>query len=479
MVLVIRDIMLTAIIYAIDNKYLDKTIDGLLDRTPGLNEIIVCDDAGLGYSRSGVIVLHTDKIGRAKAWNAAAEIATGQVLIFLKDKTKVSDDWVLPILKKLEGDPKALVSPVVYTLDLGLWMTESSRWRRFGWRWDLNIYDRTYVGSDDSPAVSSYCIAVTKEWFDYIGCFDQGMHIGSGEDIEISIRSWLLGGSVRVCDDSVVSVALELDYGVKTLSNLARIVEAWFPGRATHFYNSRGLKPQDLDIGRLGNLTRLQAKMKRSVEWFLNTKQPELFSIYDLKGSATGKNIAIVAPGPSLDVINAALIQRHDIIIGVDYTGLLFDCDFVMADAVHVIVELKKKYQDHKFVAPIAVQDRSSGTLVAMADVAPLAQQYELTQGGTTPTSVDPPLCDFESLALSAVHFALFLNPSSVTIYGLDNKIIGGRSHTSKIDYYDDGRLWPDAESSRRRFALCEYGLDQLGRLAHAAGISLLRLSHA
>ncbi len=471
--------MPTAIIYATDAKYLDKTIDGLLDRTPNLDEIIVCDDAGLGYDRAGVRVLPTDKVGRAKAWNAAVEVAAGQTLIFLKDKTKVSDDWTLPLLKKLGEEPQSLVSPVVHTLDLGLWTTESSRWRRFGWRWDLNVYDRTYVGKDDSPAISSYCIAVTKEWFNHIGGFDQGMDIGSGEDIEISLRSWLLGGSVRVCDDSTISVALELDYGVKTLSNLARIVEAWFPGQGSHFYNSRGLKPQDLDIGRLGNLTRLQAKQKRPVEWFFNTRQPELFSIYDLKGSAAGKSVAVVAPGPSLDVINAAMVQRHDIVIGVDYTGLMFDCDFVMADAVHVIAELKKKYQDQKFVTPIAIQDRTSGTWVAAVDVVPLAQQYELAQNGAAPTSMDPPLCNFESLALAAVHFALFLNPAGVTVYGLDNKIIGGRSHTSKIEHYDDGRLWPDTESSRRKFALYEYGLDQLGRLAHAAGVPLLRVSHA
>jgi polypeptide N-acetylgalactosaminyltransferase len=471
--------MITAIIYATDLKYLDKTIDGLLDRTPSIDEIIVCDDAGLGYTRTGVRVLTTDKVGRAKAWNAAAEQATGKTLIFLKDKTKVSDDWTLPLLKALQEEPQSLVSPVVHTLDLGLWMTEASRWRRFGWRWDLNLYDRTYTGRDESPAVSSYCIAVAKDWFNYLGGFDQGMQLGSGEDIEISLRSWLLGGSCRVCDDSTISVALEIDYGQQTLSNLARIAEAWFPGKAGYFYAARGLKPEALNVGRLSNLTRLAEKQKRPFEWFLGMKQPELFGIYDLKASAKGKSVAVVAPGPSLDVINPAMILRHDVVIGVDYVAKMFDCDFVFTDAVHVLAELRGKYQDNRFVVPVALQDRTAGKFVAASEVVPTAQQFELGQSGAGSSSLDPPLANFDSLALAAIHFALFLEPASVTVFGFDNKIIGGKSHTSKIDHYDDGRLWPDTDSTRRRFAFYEFGLDQLGRLAHAAGIPLLRVSHA
>lgn len=470
--------MLSVIIYATDDKYLGKTIDGILDRTDGLDEIIVCDDAGLDYHRTGVKVLTTNKIGRAKAWNLAAEQASGKILVFVKDKTKVGDDWATPLLRALEAHPNCLISPVVHTLDLGLWMTESSRWRRFGWRWDLNIYDRVYGGRPDSPTISSYCIVTTKEWFNHIGGFDDGMDIGSGEDIEISLRSWLMGGGVYVCDESTISVALEIDYGPKTLNNLARIVEAWFPERASHFYNARGLKPQQLDIGRLNNLTSLYGKLKRTVEWFFSNKQPELFSIYELKGSAAGKNVAVVAPGPSLDMLNLAMVQRYDIIIGVDYAGLLFDCDFVVADSVSVVTELRKKYNDNKFVTPVVLQDRG-GSWLAASEVVPMAQQFELALDGVALVSVDPPLCNFNNLALSAVHFALFLSPFSITVFGVDNKIIGGKSHTSKIDYYDNGHLWSDTESTRRRFALYEYGLDQLGRLALTAGIPLIRVNHA
>ncbi len=458
--------MTSIIIYATDDKYLNKTIDGIIDKTANLREIIVCNDAQLTYNRSGVKIVSTNKIGRAKAWNNAANIAIGDDLIFIKDKTKVSDGWTNSIINVLDNKYNCIASPVVHTLDLGLWSTESSRWRRFGWRWDLNLYDRHFVNRNESPSVSSYCIAITKKWFDEIGGFDNGMDIGSGEDIEISVRSWLFGGSVEMVDDSIIAVALEIDCSSTTINNFARIIEAWFPTYSSHFYNSRNLQSNQVNVGRLDNLLKLQSKLKKSPEWFLNTKQPELFSMYGLAGSAAGKSIAIVGTGPSLDLINPALINRHDIIISIDYIGMLFDCDFVMADTVHVVTELKKKYADNKFIVPIALQDQASGSYVAAAEVVPAAQQFEMVPNNTITSSTDLPLCNLDNLILTAVHFALFLKPSSVYVFGCDNKIINGKSHTSKIEYYDDGKLFADNEATKRQFALCEFGLDQLGKIA-------------
>ncbi len=465
--------MPSLIIYATNIQYLDRTIDDLLDRTK-LTEIIVCDDANSGYHRTGVTVLSSTKIGRARAWNQAAVQAQADVLVFLKDKTKPGQDWLLPLLETLIAHPKCLVSPIVHTLDLGLWMTEVGRWRRFGWRWDLNLYDRAYVGSAESPAISSYCIACTKSWFIELGGFDDGLEPGAGEDIELSLRNWLAGGVVRVCDDSIISVALEADYGPQTADNLARIAETWFPAYAGRFYAARSLQPQMVSTGRLPTCPTTQP-----VEWFFAKCQPELFSIYNHRGTAAGKTIAIVAPGPSLDYLNPALINRHDIVIGIDYVGLLFKCDFVLTDSMAVVSELRAVYADNKLVVPLLLQNHLTGQVVAAGTVLPQAQHYELAMAAAAPLAVDPPFCNFENLALTAVHFALFLGPASVTVFGCDHKIIGGKSHTSKIEYYNGGQVWPDTDSIRSKFAVWEYGLDRLGQLAYALKIPLLRMGHA
>lgn len=471
--------MLSLIIYATDPAYLDRTIDELLDLTPDVGQIIVCNDAGFQWSRPGVQLLHSDRLGRAKSWNAAATQATGDTLIFLKSKTKPTDGWVEPLVRELGRHPKALVSPVIHTLDLSLWQLEASRWSRFGWRWDLSLYDRPSVGRPESPALSSYCIACRRAWFDEVGGFDDGMGLGAGEDIEISLRSWLLGGEVLVCDDSALGAALEVDYNPQTVNNLARVVEAWFPDRATFFHQARGVKASRLETGRLQNLLVHQPRLVRQAEWFFATKQPELFSVYSLKGSAAGKSVAVVVAGPSLDWIAPSWISRHDVVIAVDYAGLVVAADFVATDSVQVVAELKERYRDQQFLVPIALEDRAQAQLIAASDVVPGAQQFERAVRGSVPVGVDPPFCDFGAVAMAAIQFALFLGPVQVVVFGCDHKVVGGQSHTSKVEHYDGGRLWPDSEASRRQFAFFEYGMDQLGRLANAAGIPLLRVSHA
>jgi hypothetical protein len=116
---------------------------------------------------------------------------------------------------------------------------------------------------------------------------------------------------------------------------------------------------------------------------------------------------------------------------------------------------------------------------LAAAEVAPRSIQFELMRTNGIPSSQFPPFVNYDNLALTAVHFALFLGAKSVTLFGFDGKLIGEQSHTSKLEAYDDGKLWSDSESTRRRFASFEYGLDKLSKLAVSLKIPLFRVSHA
>ncbi len=218
--------MVSIIIYATDKTYLDKTIDSILDTTPPsiVSEIIVCDDVGLGWVRAGIKVQITDRVGRSCAWNVAADGCVGETLVFVRDKTKFTPNWLFPLLTVLDCSPKTILSPIIHTLDLAMWATETACWRRFGWRWDFNVYDRAGDGSVDSPAVSDNCLVCAKSWFVELGGFDSGIGLGSGVGLELSLRSWLFGGSVGVCDGSVIAIALEVDYHPNTVNNFVDLV---------------------------------------------------------------------------------------------------------------------------------------------------------------------------------------------------------------------------------------------------------------
>lgn len=470
--------MASFIIYCIDQNRIDQTISCLIDKTHEsyIDEIIVCNDTGSEYNIKNAKCIVSNRIGRARAWNAAADISKGQELIFLEGITKFGNDWFPPLSAKIEDNN--IVSPIVHALDADLWTMENNRWERFGWRWDLNLYNRISSQIKESPAISSYCFAISKDWFYKLGKFDNGMLDGHGEDIELSLRNWLFGGKCIVVDDSTIASS-RADAGMNTIKNLTRIVETWMPEYATNFYRSHNIRPNDVNCGRIDNLLNLQIYQKKSIEWFLSSLQPELFGVYKLRDSGVNKSIAIVGPGHSVDLINSSYINKHDIVIGIDYMGMLFDCDYVMTDAAHIIVELRKNYSNEKFILPTILENRTSGRFDNTLDIASGSIQFELEQNQSNLLTVEPPFCNFGNLTLTAIHFALYLNPSYITLFGCDNKIIYGNSHSSKIEYYNNGSLWPDSDATRQKFAYYEFGLNKLSQLAQELEIPLFRIGHA
>lgn len=472
--------MASIIIYAADIKYLDKTINDLIDQTPSylVEEIIVCNDTGHEYKSPHCEIIDTDNIGRAKCWNAAAKQATSNELVFLRDTTKFSKDWLQPIIARVK-DSKSLVSPRIHTLNPEFWSTENTSWRRFGWRWDLSLYSRPPLLTAESPTISSNCIAVSSSWFEHLGGFDEGMKNGGGEDIELSLRSWMFDGSCEIEDDSYIAVGQQEDNSKNTVNNLGRIVEMWLPKYSSRFLVSRNLKHGELNIGRLSNLMAIQDKRVHSEEWFIQRCQPELGTLYDLCGVASEKSVAVVGYGPSIDLVDPSWIYKHDIVIAVDYMGLEFDADYVVTDSSHVAIELRSTYKPDQFVLPFALSDRTSATFIPANGVVDGCHQFELMNIRGKVISECPPFCNFEQSLHAAVNFALFLKPRTISLFGCDNKIIGGRSHSAKIEYYDDGKLWPDSDATRRKFQYFDYGVDQLGRLAHSLGIPLVRVGHA
>lgn len=467
--------MPTFVIYLEDNKHIDQTIDDLLDKTPKslIDGIVVCDDNKVGYKRDDVTIIKTDKIGRACAWNNAARGIQKKQIIFLSQATKFSDKWLESIVEILNSNRTAIVTPIVHRLDTNLWTMDSKHTAKFGWRWDLKQYDKI-AKSKYSPSASHFCLAVNKAHLTDLGGFDDNMKYGDGESLELSIRNWLFGGTVEVADSRIASFVSVNE----SLDNLGRIAEIWFPAFASHFYRARGIKPSDLNVGDLTNLTNLQEKQKITFDGYLSSQLPELLNIFDLFNSAYGKNIAVVADGPSIDKINPAAIYRNDIVISVDYMGLRFDSDYAMTSSAEVVTQLRRKYHDKKLVLPLVIESKSVGNLVNAVDVAADAFVFESCNANDLNFGIMPPFANFGSVVHNAVNFALFLGGSVVTLYGCDNKVIGGKSH-SGIKYYNGGEIWPDTESIRSRFAGFEYGLDRLGRLAEDNNITLLRLNHA
>lgn len=475
--------MISIIIYATSDEYVKYSIESILNNTPQdlISEIIICGD---GIAENRIKAQHPIKIinndivvGRAKSWNKAVQSAKGDSLIFINQDVRVSEDWIYPLVDGLNDDEDVILSPVIYDLDVDFWSSDGFSVDAYGWRWDLKLRPKLYDLAG-SPSVSSACIVIKKKRFNEIGGFDDKMKPGDGEDIEISLKNWLLGGEVKIVKDSEIAVKKsDVGNNNNTLYNLSRIAEVWLGKYASFYYEFYDMKPADIDTGRLNNLMEIKEKQKKNLKWFLDSYQPELISVYDLKHTAHNKTIAIIAEGPSIDFIDSSIINKHDILIGVDHIGTIFKCDYVVTHISNIVAELMKSYEHNKILVPTVLNSYSDQQW-PVESLSEDLTHFELDEIGAIPKRINPPFCNFGSPVHSAIHFASFLGAHQIFLYGMDNKFMGNKSHTSKIELYNNGNYWPDDENTKNKFRFYDHGIDQLGKLLLENKIPLIRINH-
>ena len=465
------------IIYAYKDIFLDTSIAQLREKTEHDDyEIVICADDGLSRSYDGTKVLVSNQIGRAKSFNAAVEQTDADILIFMRAPIKVGDMWLNVISEFLLNHPNSIVAPTVHTLDVTSWSSESNRYQNTSLDIYLNPLELRSANSDFSPIITSYCMIMKKRHFLAIGKFDEGMENGYGEDIEISIRNLALGNMNYVSKKSIVACEFTNDASKQTPHNKSRIIETWFKHKSSILYYALGHKDQNTCS--LSSLLEYTTKAKVDSRTLVNKYFPAIGPINDLRNIADGKRLAIIAPGRSLDYINKSDILSHDIIIGVDYAAMLVKCDYAITDSVTYLAELMTKYQNDQFILPRELENRLASAYVRTSEITDCEYQYDRLHRGVAPDSPLPPFIDFEDQTLVAIHVALFMRPKSITLYGYDDQLIGGVSHTTDGGWYGDGKLLPNTESTSKRLAYIALGASALSRLAIRDKIPIIKVCH-
>lgn len=273
----------SVIITALDEPYINKTIDDIVEKSDSrLKEIIVIDDLSEQpiKHKDAKIIRNKERKGLIKGRNIATEIAKSECVISVDAHVKVSENWLDGILNPLAKRYNAVVAPMTMALDPDKW--EDINIDSYGytthWKWDLDFY----WGSKSryTPAVAGHCFGFTKNWWEESGRFDDGMKTWGGENIEFPLRTWLFGGTVEVADCWVSHwFKQEFNYSMdfKTLlSNKARVVEVWFDEYKHNFYNCVGFK-NHFELGDLSERMRLKFKKQvRSFKWFLDNVNTSL-----------------------------------------------------------------------------------------------------------------------------------------------------------------------------------------------------------
>uniref|UniRef100_A0A915DYF9 Ricin B lectin domain-containing protein n=1 Tax=Ditylenchus dipsaci TaxID=166011 RepID=A0A915DYF9_9BILA len=236
----------------------------------------------IGQERSGLI--------RARLTGSA--MAKGKVLLFLDAHVEVTEGWLEPLVERVHADRKRVVAPIIDVIsdETFEYVTASdTTWGGFNWhlnfRWypvpDREMNRRNWDRSlpIQTPTIAGGLFAIDKQFFYDIGSYDEGMQVWGGENLEISFRVWMCGGSLEIHPCSRVGHVFrkQTPYtfpgGTATVihHNAARTAEVWMDDYKAFFYSmvpaARNVDAGDV-TARKALRTNLQCK---SFKWYLET----------------------------------------------------------------------------------------------------------------------------------------------------------------------------------------------------------------
>jgi hypothetical protein len=368
-------------------------------------------------------------------------------------------------------------------------METSGAYAKSGWRWNLDFNWVPDDGTDYMPSMAGHCFAFTKRWWEEVGGFDTGMYKWGCENIEFSLRTWLAGGSVEVVRGSVVAhwFKNKFNYEFDTVTleqNKARIAEVWFGDYKKYFYQAIRKQPGAIKFGDISERIAIRDKVqKRPFQWFLDNFSPDLQGIELLKNKYANSRIAILGAGPSLDHVTKGLLSDFDIVIGVNYNALVFDCNYVVfhdLKPAETILD-SGKYQANQLFVPKKLKTGAGATSVELPEKFASCIKFELGQQDSDGclNNKDQPFFHHASTVHTAIHLAAFIGAKTITLFGCDARLApDGRSHTTLVPQYNKGRYWPVNKDTENYLARINRGYDMLLGPLKKWNITLLRYEY-
>lgn len=303
-----------------------RTVHSVLDRSPPhlLKEIILVDDFSdmahtkrqledyMAMYRKVKIVRASKREGLIRARLLGAKHATAPVLTYLDSHCECTTGWLEPLLDRIARDDKTVVCPVIDGIvdDTFEYIGGGRSFQIGGFNWNLQFNwhavpereRKKHKSSAEpvwSPTMAGGLFSIDKTFFEKLGTYDSGFDIWGGENLELSFKTWMCGGTLEIVPCSHVGHIFrkrspyKWRSGVNVLKrNSVRLAEVWLDEYAKYYYQRIG---NDLgDFGDISSRKELRKKLGcKSFKWYLDNIYPELFIPGEAVASGEVRNLGL------------------------------------------------------------------------------------------------------------------------------------------------------------------------------------------